>query len=191
MQFVNIHTHRPTGRHIEPTAVGVHPWEALTGDFQNAEQHFGEADFIGETGLDYACNVPRDAQEALFLKHLEAAVRLGKPVILHCVRAFEPMMKILEHYPLRAVVFHGFIGSQQQAAQALRRGYYLSFGHKSFASPRSVEALRAVPVERLFLETDDSDIPIERIYEQAAEVKQLTLTDLQDQLLKNLQRISR
>ncbi len=58
-------------------------------------------------------------------------------------------------------------------------GYYLSFGERTFRSPRTVEALRRTPVENLFAETDESDVPIEEIYRRIAQAK-----DLDPELLK-------
>lgn len=185
MQFVNIHTHHPTGRHIEPSGAGIHPWEAGSKGADGLADAIAQADAAGETGLDFICSVPRERQEEIFREHLRIAAELDKPVILHCVRAFEPMMKILAEFPLRAVIFHGFTGSPQQAERAVRRGYYLSFGHRTFKSPKTVEALKLTPLQNLFLETDDADISIEEIYRRAAEVKGLTTGELQAATLKN------
>ena len=189
MQLVNIHTHRPTGSHIEPAFFGIHPWSA-DGDFgMLAADRFADVEAVGETGLDFACNTPRKRQEELFRAHLKIAAEIGKPVILHCVRAFEPMMKILEEYPLRAVIFHGFTGSRQQAERAVARDYMLSFGDRTFRSPRAVGALQFTPLRNLFLETDDSDTQIETVYQSAAEVKSLTLNELQEAIIDNYKRI--
>lgn len=108
---------------------------------------FGEVDLVGEIGLDYAGTVGREAQLRIFREQLDWAERLGKPVVLHCVKAFEAVMRELAPHALRAVIFHGFIGSSQQAAEAIKKGYYLSFGERTFRSPRTVEALRRTPVE--------------------------------------------
>lgn len=189
MQFVNIHTHRPTLRHIEPSSAGVHPWDA---DRLNPEEFIGQmeqAEAIGETGLDFACAVPRHTQTTVFRKQLEIAATMNKPVILHCVRAFEPIMRILSDYPLPAVVFHGFIGSEQQARQAIAKGYMLSFGLRSFRSPKTVRALQATQLQNLFLETDDDPIGIEDVYAMAAELKGLTISELQTAILENYKRI--
>ena len=99
--------------------------------------------------------------------------------MLHCVKAFEAVMRELAPHALRAVIFHGFIGSSQQAAEAIKKGYYLSFGERTFRSPRTGEALRRTPVENLFAETDESDVPIEEIYRRIAQAK-----DLDPELLK-------
>lgn len=65
--------------------------------------------------------------------------------MLHCVRAFEPVMLELAAREPRAVIFHGFIGSPEQARRALEKGYYLSFGVRTFSSPKTMEALRETP----------------------------------------------
>lgn len=187
MQFVNAHTHRPTGRHIEPFGAGIHPWDADKKSVEDISAELAKADIIGETGLDLAriASVPLQRQVEVFEQQLQTAAKLDKPVILHCVRAFEPMMRILARYPLRAVIFHGFTGSPQQARQALERGYFLSFGERTFKSPKAIEALKITPMHRLFLETDDADVEIERIYERTAEIKELSITELQSAILEN------
>ena len=57
-----------------------------------------------------------------------------------------------------------------QAARATERGYYLSFGERTFRSPRSMEALKATPIDRLFLETDEADVSIDEIYGKVSEI---------------------
>lgn len=167
--FVNIHTHKPLAGEESITIRGIHPWDAESvSDGGLMNQHADGADAIGEIGLDFACGVDREAQERVFRMQLRTAERTGLPVVLHCVRAFEPTMKILAEYRLRAVIFHGFIGSAAQVKRAVDAGYYVSFGERSLSSPRSVEAMKRTPLERIFLETDESDTPIGEIYARAA-----------------------
>ena len=144
---------------------------------------------IGEIGLDYACSVDRVAQEHIFRYQLSLAQRYGKPVVLHCVRAFEPMMKILSEYELRAVIFHGFIGSVQQAERAIKRGYYLSFGERTFRSPKTIEALRSTPLSSLFIESDESPTPIEDIYDRIALLRGISVAELIAATEANFRRI--
>lgn len=185
--YVDIHTHRFTGRGIELRAQGVHPWRAGECDWAEAfsDALFDGAQAVGETGLDRACRVDMAAQERLFRLHLEAAERLSLPVVLHCVRAFEPVMDILRQYDLRAVIFHGFIGSAQQAARALERGYYLSFGMSAMRSPRTVEALRSCPSGRIFAETDDTGGDIADVYAMICDVRGEVLETLRERMLEN------
>ncbi|MEG1621767.1 MAG: TatD family hydrolase [Alistipes sp.] len=183
--YVNIHTHKPTGEGLELQVAGIHPWGAAK-EHHTLPTISNRVQAIGEIGLDFAHSIGRQQQEILFRRQLQLAELSQLPVILHCVHAFEPILQILPEYKLLpAVIFHGFIGSEQQAAQAIRRGYFLSFGERTFASPKTCAALRCTPLSQLFLETDDSPITIAEIYAQAAEVKGVTLDELCAEILKN------
>ncbi len=195
--YVNIHTHRPTGRCTELRTAGIHPWEAarelaavrsegLAGRLGEA---LAGAQALGETGLDFACSTDREAQTELLRAHLRLARERGLAVVLHCVRAFEPLMNELKACPPPAAIFHGFIGSPEQARQALAKGYCLSFGERTFASPKTLAALRETPLSQLFLETDDSPVPIAEIYARAAEAKGVPEEELQRAILDNYKRI--
>lgn len=188
-RFVNIHTHRPTGRGIELRTAGIHPWDAGKEDVSTLVPLLGGVQAIGETGLDFVRGADRAVQLAAFRAQLALARERQMPVILHCVRAFEPVMRELDACRPRAVIFHGFIGSPEQARRAVGKGYYLSFGQRAFASPKTLESLRETPLSRLFLETDDSDVPIEEIYARAAGVKGIAQEELQRATLENYERI--
>lgn len=189
LPYVDIHTHHPTGQAIELRTAGIHPWEAGEFDAAALEAQLGRVQALGETGLDRVRGPEAELQLRAFRAQLELARKHRLPVVLHCVKAFEPLMRELAAVPLRAVIFHGFIGSRQQAAEALKRGYCLSYGVRSFASPRSVEALRATPADRLFLETDDQKTPIEEVYARAAELRKESVERLQRCTLANYERI--
>ena len=187
-RFVNIHTHRPQADELTISTRGLHPWEAERTEWP-ASEAFADVQAVGEVGLDWARPVDRVRQTDLLRMQLRSAEQLGKPVVLHCVRAFEPLMRVLEEYRLRAVIFHGFIGSPEQAAHALKRGYYLSFGERSLRSPRTAEVLRTMPADRLFLETDESETPIAEIYRRAAGLRDTTPGELGRVVRENYKRI--
>lgn len=189
IRYVNIHTHHPAGNGTELRTAGIHPWLAERETIDSLPDPGPQVQALGETGLDYAVAVDRQAQERLFRSHLALAERLRLPVVLHCVRAFEPMMDILARYDLRAAIFHGFIGSPQQALRAVARGYMLSFGERTFASPRTMEALRRIPLDHLFAETDESDLPIAWIYARIAETREITIERLAEAVAHNYERI--
>ena len=110
LPYVNIHTHRPTGSGIELRTAGVHPWDAATQDAATLGQRLGGAQAVGETGLDFVRGADRAAQLSALRTQLRLARERGLPVVLHCVRAFEPLMRELAASEPRAVIFHGFIG---------------------------------------------------------------------------------
>lgn len=193
--YVNIHTHNESDNELSIKTVGIHPWSAEEHNLKDLEikklfeQDVKEADAVGEIGLDFAAEVDRDEQRELFILQLKVAKKHKKPTILHCVKAFEATMQTLSTFPIRGVIFHGFIGSVQQMNQAVERGYYISFGERTFASPKSVKALRECPLELLLLETDTSNISIEEIYERASKQRIESVDELREALYKNYKRI--
>lgn len=191
-KLVNIHTHNPAMAEITIRTAGIHPYDAASADatrLEAIEREAAEADAVGEIGLDFACDVSREEQEHVFRAQLAIAERLQKPVVLHCVRAFEPTMAMLDGVRLPAVIFHGFIGSPEQARRAVARGYYLSFGERTFRSPKSIEAMRSTPLSHLFVENDESPIPIAELYERIATLLGIETRVLEAQVAENFERI--
>lgn len=189
LPYVNIHTHRPTGSGIELRTEGVHPWDADMQLVATLGERLSDAQAVGETGLDFVHGPSREVQTEALRAQLRLARERELPVVLHCVRAFEPLMRELAACEPRAVIFHGFIGSPEQARRALTKGYFLSFGERAFASPKTLAALRETPLSQLFLETDDSPVPIEEIYARAAEARGVPTEVLQRATLANYERL--
>jgi TatD DNase family protein len=199
--YVNIHTHRRTGEGIEvlslgadadaraiaPFSIGIHPWQVGKIDTSAALDRIevSAAAAIGEIGLDYAVQSEHDLQLAIFEAQLRIAERRRLPVILHVVRAFEPVMKILKEYRLKAVIFHGFTGSVEQAERACGAGYYLSLGRRSLASPKRVEAVKRTPLDRIFVETDEAELSIEEMYRHVAEILAIERNALSETIYNN------
>ena len=187
--ILDIHTHNAQTHAQTIETVGIHPWHANFGDIAEVERLASLVDAVGEIGLDYACDVSREEQTTVFRAQLTLAERLEKPVVLHCVRAFEDVMKIVGNYHLKAVIFHGFIGSTEQAQRAVNQGYYLSFGERTFRSIKSIEALRTAPLSQLFVESDESTTPIEEIYAKIAELRGVEVSELLKATEANFKRI--
>ena len=187
--ILDIHTHNAQTHAQTIETVGIHPWHANFGDIAEVERLASLVDAVGEIGLDYACDVSREEQTTVFRAQLTLAERLEKPVVLHCVRAFEDVMKIVGNYHLKAVIFHGFIGSTEQAQRAVNQGYYLSFGERTFRSTKSIEALRTTPLSQLFVESDESTTPIEEIYAKIAELRGVEVSELLKATEANFKRI--
>ena len=170
---------------------GVHPWLA-----EQATQlpNLSQCDIVGETGLDYACEVDKEIQKKLFIEHLEAAIKANKPVVLHVVRAVDEVLNILKEYGvLHGVIFHGFIGSWQQAQRCIERGYYLSFGPRSLRSPKTCEVIAKIPQNRLFCETDAEHDKgnIEQVYSEVAKLRRVSIEELTKSIEDNYNTIFR
>ena len=190
-RYIDIHTHNPREDVLSPTMAGIHPWQADKG---YKLPDFAQCDIVGETGLDYVCQVDRELQKRLFREHLAGAIEANKPVVLHVVRAVDDILKILAEYrPLRGVVFHGFIGSWQQAERCIEHGYYLSFGARSLRSPKTCEVIAKMPQNYLFCETDAEHDKgnIEQIYSEVAKLRGVSIEELTKSIEENYNTIFR
>ncbi len=176
-----------------PFSIGIHPWQLGGEGFDTGaalrEVETAPAVAIGEIGLDGAISADLDEQSTIFVAQLRIARQRGVPVILHCVRTFEPTMELLAAHTPPAAIFHGFVGSPEQAARAIGAGYYLSFGERSLDSAKTVEAMRRTPIEHLFLETDDDPTPIDRIYTRVAQTFDRPVEQLATQIETNYERV--
>ena len=114
---------------------------------------------IGETGLDFYRDLsPRETQEGSFRRHLDLAVELRLPIVIHCREAQERLLMILREYASEGLtlIWHSFDGTPAHAAVALSLGAFLGL-NGMLTYPRNVhlvEIAAAVPLDRLLLETD-------------------------------------
>ena len=193
--IIDIHTHRTDAASaliaIDPRrfdaqpglcySVGFHPWDIVASltdsDFDLLRQCATHPQVlaIGETGMDRLRGGDLLAQEATFVRHLQLARDLGKPVIVHNVRATRDILDARHRACLDDVtlVIHGFRGNANVARTLLDAGCHLSYG------PRfNPGAVRATPQDRLLIETDDSDVPITHVAAQVAQTIALTTADV-------------
>ena len=196
------------GQTTIPTAplrsVGLHPWYLknidldAAGVWLEAQLAIPGTIAVGEAGLDKVTDTPWDLQLAAFQVCITVAQAHGRPLLVHCVRAYSEVLACLKEarsytaHNDRAwpVVFHGFDKHPNTAREICAAGHYLSFGaallkHNSPAA----EALRQTPENRFFLETDSSDLPIEAIYEQAAALRGLPVSDLKEVIKHNYKKV--
>ena len=136
--------------------LGIHPHDAGDADVSELER-LRELDpvAVGETGLDYYRDyAPHDAQRQLFQAHLAIAEDLGKPVVIHCRAADADVARALGDFD-GIVVLHCF-SSPGLLGAALERAYYVSFaGNVTYPKAEELrDAARAVPGERILVETD-------------------------------------
>lgn len=141
-------------------AVGVHPIDALTAEEGYLEELRGLAMHpkvvaIGEIGLDYHYDTPKDAQMRILREQLELAKELDLPVILHDREAHGAILEVLKEIRPKGVV-HCFSGSVEMAREVLDLGLYIGLGgavtFKNAVQPPKVAAY--IPEDRLLLETD-------------------------------------
>jgi TatD DNase family protein len=154
-----------------------------------ADLHAAGCSAIGEIGLDKACGVDLARQLEVFEQQVVVACSRNLPIVIHCVKAQQEVVNVLTHYSTPSVIFHGFIGSPQQAEQLWQNGYYLSFGFGALKSPKTVNVLRHCPMEQLFLESDTAKEPISLLDEQVAIARGVGVEELRESIYNNYNRI--
>ncbi len=142
---------------------------------------------VGECGLDHRVEVPLELQRRVFEAHLDIAERVNKPVIVHCVRAFDTLLEVKKNIePKVPLIIHGFSKHPNLAAQMTDAGFYLSFGSALLRNP---DLVAAVSAGRFFLETDGQDISISSVYEAAAAAKGVTTEEILGQIAQNFEKV--
>lgn len=149
-------------------ALGIHPQvvpelerdEVLDADAIAKAVADAGACAVGECGLDGATG-DRELQEQLFRAHIRAARAVGKPVVIHVLRAHDAAPRILREERVHEVggVMHSYSGGADLVPIYTELGLYVSFaGPVTYPNARKpLEAARAVPPERLLAETDAPD----------------------------------
>lgn len=211
--WIDLHTHRPSEpgvfalrNDIGPEAAeaqgvycsaGIHPWTLAENPqpdimaFVTAAQH-PRTLAIGECGIDRVHRplVDEQTQAQLFLMHANIAATLRKPLILHCVRADDLIRQYRKHLFADAPPWfhHGFSGTPESAEQLARLGIHISVGPRLLESSKR-ELLRTYRDIGFFLETDDSDLPIEEVYQLAADILNLPVETLEDEIAGHFHKI--
>jgi len=112
---------------------------------------------IGECGLDYFySHSDKQDQEKALRFQIELALEYDLPLIFHVRDAFDDFWPILDSYPTVRGVLHSFTDTQANLEKALQRGLYVGVnGIVTFTKLQwQLDAIAAVPLERLLLETD-------------------------------------
>lgn len=159
MQFLDIHTHSAQQDESvfsiqslsltenlpvpirAPIAVGLHPWYATLDQFDLHYEKLahvvdqGNVKMIGECGLDKSRGEKLENQINMLIPQIELAKRVGKPMVLHCVKSFGELMALKERLQVKVpMVIHGFNKNEVLAKQLLDKGFYLSLG-KAILNP--------------------------------------------------------
>ena len=162
---------------------------------------------IGEIGLDYHYeDIPRGIQLRAFRAQMALAKELNLPVIVHERDAHEDGMKVVDEFPEVTGVFHCYSGSAEMAKELVKRGWYIGFtGVLTFKNARkAVEVAKAIPLDRIVLETDCPYMSPEpfrgkrndpgklyRMAEKLAEIRGLTVEEIHAITVENGKRLYR
>jgi TatD DNase family protein len=208
MQFVNLHTHKFTNQPdvlelvnqypqefdtaIPFYSIGIHPWyiveERLDADLEIIESKLKEPNClaVGECGLDKRIEIPFELQQSVFEKQLALAEKYRKPVVIHCVAAFQEIIEIKIRLNISVpMLIHGFSKNERTAKQLIDNGFYLSFGKYLLRNPELESVFQSIPNDRFFLETDTIEEGIREVYTLAAKFRNMEVEEMKQQIDKN------
>ncbi len=172
-------------------SVGLHPQnihEQWENDLENLKiiSQNPKCLAIGECGLDALVNIDENIQKKVFEAQIIWANQIQKPVIIHCVRRFQELIPF-QKFAKVPMIIHGFNKKRAIADEMLKHGFYLSFGKSVLHNLSLQTTLKEIPLEKIFLETDDADFDIAELYQKVAEIKEISIEKLQEQISKNLE----
>ena len=198
MTLIDIHTHNNAARNAiyssgtlyradRKISVGIHPWHINANwqsEFAAIAGFAGKSNVvaIGECGLDMLKSpTPVELQEEILKAHILLAEEVQKPLILHCVKAYDRLIALRkEMKPQQAWILHGFRGKPQQTEQLIKAGFHISLGEKF-----NPDSARFIPADRLFIESDESNAAIADIYAAVAWAKGADIEELALQTMQN------
>lgn len=213
MRYYDIHTHRYLSTSANSASVynlsedeikkggipelanlyyssAIHPWHIANGvisieDIYQLAISSKKIVAIGECGLDKLIDIPMEVQKRVFVQQIELATKLDLPLIIHCVKAWDQLLELYrEHRSSNPWILHGFRGERQQTEQLMKFGFYFSIG-EYFNS----DALVTIAPKHLFLETDESSLPIQDIYTQVANALSFEIDELIMCVEQNVRRV--
>ena len=215
--FVDIHTHidnQSVIRIVDDFSEkilrtwGVHPWDVERNNLSQISQisqnwattglsslkRTDPTDVfwgIGEVGLDKVHKETFEKQIEVFEEMIRLSESYGKPMIVHCVRAYSEIIEIRKKMKAKMPwVIHGFSSSVETMRQLLRYDMYISLGEVLYRNEnQAIKILKDIPLERLFLETDVSGRDIRDVYAKAAELMGCEVDFLCKQIFENYGRL--
>lgn len=197
--YFNFHTHILHGfgreilnRDLDNYAVskyfslGIHPKDALI-DF-DLETEIQEVNClaVGECGLDKLIEVDFEKQKEVFIQQIELSEKYDLPLILHCVKAWNEVLELKKSLkPKQKWIFHGF-RKTALLDDVLKNGLMFGIGTAVLYDEKLQNCLKDIPLNRLLFETDmDDKHTVLEVYEKVAEIKTLSLRDLEHEIEQN------
>jgi len=142
---------------------GIHPWYADKQDLDLLKEIVKEDRVvaIGEAGLDKLQGPNLSFQIDIFRQQIELSISANKPLIIHCVKAWDELIALYREYKnTPSWIIHGYRGNVEQTKQLSKLGFKFSVGEKF-----NPESIRHIPQDSIFCETDTSILTICKVYE--------------------------
>ncbi len=164
---------------------GVHPWHLNDQNRKIQLEYIHEIASnpllvaLGEAGFDRLRGPSLALQRTVFEDQVRLAGDVQKPLVIHCVRWWDELLQAHKKFkPHKPWMVHGFRGKKELGLQLVSCGMYISFWFDFIIRPEASALVRALPRERIFLETDGADIDIREIYRKVADDLSVTVEEL-------------
>ena len=211
-KFINLHTHTFSNlsdvmevvnqypwefdASIPSYSIGIHPWyideNRLETDLETIKQklQLDKCLALGECGLDKRIEIPLELQISVFKQQLELVKETQKPIVLHCVAAYDEVIAIKKEMKIEnPMIIHGFSKNEQVAQSLLKNGFYLSFGKYLLRNPDLEKVFTFAPENQILLETDTIEESIYQVYEKAAAIKGISVEEMKTIVFTNFSTI--
>lgn len=211
MFFFDVHTHKKSSLEcvfsIEnkypnavnfalPFSIGIHPWfineKKIEKELLIIEEKLQQKKCfaLGECGLDKVIAIDFEIQKNVFKKQVQLSEKYKKPMLIHCVKAFQEIIVFKkEIQPTQVWILHGFCKNLQVAKSLLKSGIILSFGAEIINNKKLQVVFLELPLASILLETDSSLVEITAVYQKVAEIKKIEVAVLQKEIKQNFKNI--
>ncbi|MFV0521532.1 MAG: TatD family hydrolase [Mangrovibacterium sp.] len=172
-------------------SVGLHPWDILKTEndwCSKIEETLTDKQVqaLGECGIDFAIDTPINVQYEVFERHIELSSRYNLPLIIHAVKSYSELIHFSKkHNASQPWIIHGYNGNIQTTHQLLHHNFMFSIGDNLRFKKDWNNIINLIPLNRLFVETDNSDIDIEILYEKIAYILKIEIDELKTQVYQN------
>ncbi|HUW93059.1 MAG TPA: TatD family hydrolase [Bacteroidales bacterium] len=214
IKFIDFHTHHGMGssdtvavmnlmagedvpQTFQPNtafSAGIHPWYLTAELFPKLKTELiltlahPHVITVGEAGFDQLRGPSHSVQRSAFIFQAQLAEELKKPMVIHCVKAWDTLRKVRKELkPEMKWVIHGFRGTPGLAGSLADDGLWFSLGINGLTE----EILNIIPAERLLLETDDSKGDIGGVYMRYSELTGINGGSASDQIRTNFNNLFR
>ena len=194
--FSIVNTYSNSTNFTNAFSVGIHPWfinkENLDNELLIVEQKLQEKNCfaLGECGLDKITKTDFELQKTVFKNQILLSEKHKKPLIIHCVKAFQEIIEIKKMIkPTQIWILHGFNKNLQVAESLLKNGFIVSFGAAIINNKKLQDVVLNISLDNILLETDDSEVTIQEVYQKIASIKNIEVKELQQKIEQNFKRI--
>jgi len=186
---------------------GLYPIEALKlsekeleKELKFIEENKGSILGIGEVGIDLKESPEFEKQKENLIKIIKLAKKLDKPLIIHSRKAEKEVVEILEKEKCKRVVMHCFSGNFKLVKRIIENNWFLSIPTCVKRSEHFQKVILEAPIENLFCETDspymhpdgERDNEPKNViesYNKIAEIKKLSLKEVEEKIEENFEEL--